>query len=233
MVSYEEDTLNNAFALCENYLIDKQISENIVKQQEDLKKLKILLKYLSAHTGIEHSSSSQSLSLYHNFVAQTNLGLETEPWVDSVFPYGQLWNMSVIEYKLQSYTNRMKRLTGGIWIRKFLDHVNNFVEKTDDYKAYFYINHEFHTAAILNTLGVYDPHIPNYLSTVIFELHEINNEIYVKVIHKKGHMLTKLVIPGCQKSLCSLQTFEKVLKNVTLDDFEEDCGKRTYFESLK
>lgn len=75
----------------------------------------------------------------------------------------------------------MKRLTGGIWIKKFLDHVNNFVEETDDHKAYFYINHEFHTAAILNTLGVYEPHIPSYLSTVIFELHEIHNELYVKV----------------------------------------------------
>ncbi|XP_074103578.1 testicular acid phosphatase homolog [Cotesia typhae] len=70
VVPYEEDTLNNAFMLCENYFIDKQISEKIVKKQKDFKNLGTLLKYLSVHTGIEHSSCSQSFGLYHNFVAQ-------------------------------------------------------------------------------------------------------------------------------------------------------------------
>lgn len=55
--------------------------------------------------------------------------------------------------------------------------------------------------------------------------------MFFQVIYKNENKFTDLVIPGCQKSLCELGTFKKVLENVIPDDFETDCGKRGLFYS--
>ncbi|XP_057338080.1 venom acid phosphatase Acph-1-like [Microplitis mediator] len=227
-----EDTLNFANVLCENYHLDRMKSDAQVNELLGLvTDVQKFFDYLSLHTGVKHTRSAQSFELYHNFVAQTSLGLQLEPWVDSVFPNGRLLDFASIEYKLQSYTARMKRLAGGVWIKKFLDNAYDFVHGMNTHqKAYFYMAHEFQIVGILNALGVYNkPHVPSYLSSVIFELHEIENTFYVKVIYKNENAFTDLVIPGCPESLCELGTFKEVLENVILEDFSTDCGRRGYF----
>ncbi|XP_053597171.1 venom acid phosphatase Acph-1-like [Microplitis demolitor] len=228
-----EDTLHYSMLLCKNYRLDRIKSDAQVNELLGiLTDVQKFYDYLSLHTGVKHTRIFQSFELYHNLASHTSLGLQLEPWVHSVFPSGKLVDFASIEYKLQSYTTRMKRLLGGVWIKKFLDTAYDFKHETNtNRKAYFYFSHETQIVGILNTLGVYKPHVPSYLSSVIFELHEIDNTFYVKVIYKNENKFTDLVIPGCQKSLCELGTFKKVLENVIPDDFETDCGKRGLFYS--
>lgn len=90
--------------------------------------------------------------------------------------------LSAVEYLLQTWTPRMKRLLGGIWIRNFLNRVQDLLSgKNIQRKGYFYFYSEHHVAAILNALDIYEPHVPSYLSLVIFELHEVDSKFYVKV----------------------------------------------------
>ena len=51
----------------------------------------------------------------------------------------------------------------------------------EDRKMFLYSGHETNIAALLQTLGVYKPHVPEYTSAVIIELYEINTRHYVKV----------------------------------------------------
>lgn len=39
--------------------------------------------------------------------------------------------------------------------------------------------------------------------------------------------------PGCGNTMCLLTTFKKLLKNVTLENFKEDCGDRVDFQIVK
>lgn len=48
-------------------------------------------------------------------------------------------------------------------------------------KIYLYSGHESNIAALLHAFNVYEPHVPEYSSAIILELHQIGTEYYVKV----------------------------------------------------
>ncbi|XP_057338075.1 venom acid phosphatase Acph-1-like [Microplitis mediator] len=230
----DEDYLYYAKKMCENYYTDRKNSdtqvERVLSALTDVQKF---YDYLSVHTGVNHTRAFQSYLLYGQLVSETSLGLQLEPWTDSIFPSGKLLDLSAVEYIIQTHTPRMKRLLGGVWIKTFLNHVDDLLSgKSTRKNGYFYVYSEHHVAAILNALGIYRPHVPTYLSSVIFELHEIDNNFYVKVIHKNEEKITEALIPGCETSLCLLDTFKFVLKDVILEDFEKDCGTHGRFPDL-
>lgn len=49
-------------------------------------------------------------------------------------------------------------------------------------KIHLYSGHELNVVMLLHTLGLYNDHIPKFSSGLIFELHEIKEKYYVKVI---------------------------------------------------
>lgn len=53
--------------------------------------------------------------------------------------------------------------------------------QVEERKIYLYSGHETNIAAVLHGFKVYNPHVPEYSSAVIVELHEIRNKYYVKV----------------------------------------------------
>ncbi|KAK0087794.1 hypothetical protein PV326_005040 [Microctonus aethiopoides] len=227
----DEDILNYSMAVCENYRIDRRKSEEemsrIFAVMEDVQNL---FNFLSIHTGVNYTRAVQVWILYHQLFAQTDLHLKLEPWTDSVFSNGKLIALTSVEYIIQSYTLRMRRLLGGAWIKNFLNHTNDFItDKNNQYRGYFYACNEIQIAGILNTLGVYKAHVPGFTSAIIFELHEIDEKLFVKILYRNEGNVTELTIPGCESSICPLSLFKSVLKNVTMDNYEEDCGKRLDF----
>lgn len=58
-------------------------------------------------------------------------------------------------------------------------------------KMYLYSGHETNIASLLHAFGVYKPHIPEYSSAIILELHEIKGEHYVKVSIVYRYLITK------------------------------------------
>ncbi|XP_015120215.1 venom acid phosphatase Acph-1 [Diachasma alloeum] len=224
-----EDYLFYSALMCENYKIDKLESEAEVQRLLSvLSDMRGFRNYLNLHTGVNHTRSFQGWMLYHQFAAKTSVGRELESWAREIFPEGKLKDISAVEYILQTYTMRMKRLMGGVWLKKFFNASEKIVNNEKTQKGFFYAGNEVHVAGILNTLGVYEPHVPGYASAVIFELHEVEGEFYVKIIYKDGETPVDLQIPGCGV-FCLLSTFKYLLKNVTLENFEEDCGKITDF----
>lgn len=55
------------------------------------------------------------------------------------------------------------------------------ISENKNRKILLYSGHETNIVAILQTLGVYKPHVPQYASTVIVEFYEWNSQYYVKV----------------------------------------------------
>lgn len=75
----------------------------------------------------------------------------------------------------------MQRLLGGVWIKKFIENSDNFMNNRSKKIGHFYVGNEIQIAAILNAVGVFEPHVPDYLSTIIFELHLLDDKYFVKV----------------------------------------------------
>ncbi|XP_008555440.2 venom acid phosphatase Acph-1-like [Microplitis demolitor] len=227
----EEDILNFPMLSCENYAIDRKKSvAEVDRLLQVLGGVKDFFSYLTLHTGVNHTRAIQSWILYHQLASQASLGLDLAPWITEIFPNGKLVDISAVEYILQTYTDRMKRLLGGIWIKMFLDQIDDLLSgKNTERKGFFYASNEIQIAAILNTLKVYEPHVPGYASTVIFEFHQIDSQYYVKVVYINEDKIINFFIPGCESTTCLLTTFKTILKNVTMEDFDKDCGRRGNF----
>ena len=68
-----------------------------------------------------------------------------------------------------------------MWIREWLNHVDDHLNKNDTRKAFMYASHDLNIAYILVALDNFDDEIPHYGGCLMFELHEEDNEYYVQV----------------------------------------------------
>ena len=137
---------------------------------------------LTEETGKNISNSNDMYFLYHALMAEQSMNLPLPNWTTSIFPFGKLLDGTNLEYEIFSYNTEMKRLNGGMLLRKFIENMMAYKTGFDQTrKIYLYSGHETNVAAVLQALGVYTPHVPEYSSAVFIELHEHNSKYYVKV----------------------------------------------------
>lgn len=229
----------------DSYLKVREDFERSSEFENKLSRFHWLMKALTEYTGKNISSTVDMASLYHGLMAESSLNLELPDWTDGIFPYGGLYDGTVLEYEFASYNDEMKRLNGGMLLRKITDDMTDACKGKLDppRKLFLYGGHELNIAAVLQALGVFKPHVPRYSSAVIFELHENektkNN--FVRVRYYVGFTMPGrrevldpvMQVPGCEK-LCELGKFKNVLKNTIARDIDIPCDKRSlksYLES--
>lgn len=85
-----------------------------------------------------------------------------------------------IEKDIECFNDTMKKMSGGLFIKAFLDNIDS----KNNYKFYLYGGHEFNLAHLQRTLGIKEYlGYPYYSSSIIFEKYrDSNNQKYVKVI---------------------------------------------------
>jgi len=97
--------------------------------------------------------------------------------------YQKMQDLVVLEYELRSYTTQLKRLNGGMLIKKFIDNLNITGECTIPRKMYVYSGHEINIAAFARAHNISEPRLPDYGSAFIFEkLQDDIGELYIRVI---------------------------------------------------
>ncbi|XP_058801268.1 venom acid phosphatase Acph-1-like [Phymastichus coffea] len=220
---------------CPNYLKVREQVETSSEFKVKLRSFESFMRNLSSNTGKNISHSNDMYFLYHTLMAEHSLDLPLPKWTKNIFPYGKLLDGISLEYKISNYNTEMKRMNGGMLLRKFIDDMVTYSNgKLDrNRKIFLYSGHETNVVAVLQALGVYYPHVPEYTSAVIIELHEVNSKYYVKVIYYKGiarpneNLFEEMYVTGCNKN-CSLDRFQNVLKNVTaIDNDIKSCDKRS------
>jgi len=94
--------------------------------------------------------------------------------------YRRMQDVVVLEYNIRSYTTRLKRLNGGMLIKKFIDNIN---KHSNPRKMYVFSGHEVNIAAFARAQNISDPKLPNYGSAFLFEkLRDDSDKLYIKVI---------------------------------------------------
>ncbi|XP_076643313.1 venom acid phosphatase Acph-1 [Halictus rubicundus] len=190
---------------------------------------KDVYKYLSEHTG-GNITQSRVFSLRQLLYAQRDIGLELPEWTKEVFP-GKLDDLAVYDILIRNRTPKMKQLLGGVWIKEWLNRVNDYLNRNDNRKAFMYASHELNLAAILVALDNFDYKVPSYSSTIMFELHEKNNQHFIQILYRNEGKIKTLKIPGCGTDLCPLETFKKFVAPVLPENVEELCGNSDESES--
>ncbi|XP_043474699.1 venom acid phosphatase Acph-1-like [Leptopilina heterotoma] len=184
-------------------------------------------KQLSEMTGKEIKSLLDVALISGTLDIERHMNLELPEWTRNFYPNGEMLNAVIAYYKIMSYNVDLKRLNGGMLVRKFIEDMDAVRNGTmaKNRKLMLYSTHDLAVAAVLNSLNVYHLHAPEFSSAVFVELHLINETYYVKILYYLGvtEKLIELQIPNCPQ-LCPLNEFKNLTKDVIPSDFEWNCG---------
>ncbi|KAH0568276.1 venom acid phosphatase Acph-1-like [Cotesia glomerata] len=212
---------------CPEYIKEYQ---NFLKQDQAKKiinKYKDVMKYLTEYTGKQVVKTSDVYYLYNLFNEQIAQNLTLPEWAKNVYP-SPMKEITELDFNLRSYTNKLKRLNGGILLHEITEGMKALkdgVLQPQQRKAFFYSAHEVNVAAVARALGTNDPVLPLYGSTIIFEtLKDDLDNYFVRVQLWTGvtEQFVTQTIPGCSE-VCPLEKFILLLRDVIATGKEVDC----------
>ncbi|KAL6447442.1 hypothetical protein ACFW04_001558 [Cataglyphis niger] len=136
--------------------------------------------------------------------------------------YRKMQDLMVLEYEIRSYTTQLKRLNGGMLIKKFIDNMN---AKSIPRKMYVYSGHEVNLAAFARAHNISEPKIPGYGSMFIFEkMRDEESNFYIRIILWTGstEKLLTIKLAGCDE-ICPLKTYLELVREIIPSDVEVTC----------
>ncbi|XP_014213880.1 venom acid phosphatase Acph-1-like [Copidosoma floridanum] len=211
---------------CPMYKAEFKCARQTPKYRQELSHFDGLMRSLTNYTGRHCRDTEFIYYLYHTLTAQSFLNLPLPAWTRPYFPNGPIIDAALLEYDFMSYNTRMKRLNGGMSLRKVLDDMSVVMDEgaREKPKVHLYSAHENNIAGILQTLNLWKRVIPEYTSAVIFELYQENVEHYIKVVYFKGIPAEYEVrrLPGCSE-YCPLERFLRITRNVVPINVTEEC----------
>lgn len=187
----------------------KQEYEKVLKSSEILKrieKFQPLMDRLTKLTGKEIKSMRDVLILHSTLDCENSMNLTIPEWGKEYLNNGQLSAVGNFQVELRNYNKMLKKLNGGkfkmmyeihvqffgyflylsilgVLVRKMIDDMiaakNGTLEKGR--KIIMYSAHDLNLGGQILTLGIAEPHIPKYTSSVILELYKNNEAYFVQV----------------------------------------------------
>ncbi|XP_029673224.1 venom acid phosphatase Acph-1-like isoform X3 [Formica exsecta] len=185
---------------------------------------KDFFKFLSEKTGLMIEEPLLVYEIHNLLTAQKTMNLTLPEWcTDEV--YRKMQDLMVLEYEIRSYTTKLKRLNGGMLIKKFIDNMNAKSEDTIPRKMYVYSGHEVNLAAFARAHNISEPRIPGYGSMFIFEkLRDEENNFYIRIILWTGstEKLMTIKLAGCDE-ICPLKIYLELVREIIPLDVEVTC----------
>ncbi|XP_012170162.1 venom acid phosphatase Acph-1 isoform X1 [Bombus terrestris] len=222
-IYYMPEKIDNMLKPDLSPLYMKAVNE-VRNTEEILRKLqsyKDLFKLLNEKTGLNITTTHMAYEVYNQFVAQETMNhLLPEWYTDEVSK--KLQDIVKIEYEIRSYTPLLKRLNGGVIIKRFIDNIRINEKRDRPRKIYLYSGHEVNIAAVVRALNLTEPEIPPYGSAIIFEkLKDLNNKVYVRMLFWNGvtDKLKVYKIPGCEE-ICPIEEYLNIVNDLLPSDEE-------------
>ncbi|CAK9816396.1 Venom acid phosphatase Acph-1 [Anthophora quadrimaculata] len=187
-------------------------AEGILKKVSPYKDL---FKFLSEKTGINVTKTHQPYEIYNHISALKSMNIPIPEWCTEEV-YEKLKNIVKLEYEIRSYTPLMKRLNGGVIIKKFIDNIKVNEERDTPRKIYLYSGHEVNIAAVVRALNLTEPELPPYGCAIIVEkLRDQAGKVYIRTLFWSGvtEELKIYKIPGCDE-VCPLDKYKDIVKDL-------------------
>ncbi|XP_011136759.1 venom acid phosphatase Acph-1 isoform X2 [Harpegnathos saltator] len=196
-------------------------SEEVVKQ---IAKFDDLMKQLSRPVGRNITGLYDLYTLYHILSIQVAMNLSLPDWSRSIFPNGRLFSAAMLQYRLYNYNDQLIRLNGGLLLHRMIEDMLGVINGSlPDRKINLFSAHDVNVVAVLRALGI-SHGMPTFTSGVIIELHEMNDQYFVKVVHYVGvpPVMKAVSIQGCDL-LCPLEKFVHLTSARTATHEDPKC----------
>ncbi|KAJ8682011.1 hypothetical protein QAD02_017803 [Eretmocerus hayati] len=208
---------------CPRFFKELEKAKSSPEYQKLLEPFRDLMEYLEFFTGKEIKESFDMFLLYHSLKAMHSMNETLPQWAENYFPNGLLLNGTFLEYHAMKFNDWMRKINGGTYLRKTIDDMLSKVNNSmgNQAKVYLYSSHELIITAVLQSLNIWTPHVPEYTSAIILELLKESEDYFVKVLYHKGipATTTEMQIPGCSNP-CPLELFIDSVSD-QLPDYDE------------
>ncbi|XP_070492517.1 prostatic acid phosphatase-like [Chironomus tepperi] len=177
---------------------------------------------LSNITGLSIKTPDDIQSLYSTLKAEREFGLKLPEWTEEYFPE-RMQELTDKSYIYNAYNSLMKRLKGGVFLKKAINDWNN---KKIKQKIFLYAGHDSSVTNILSAFNVWAQQFPDYGATGILEFsqNKVDGTYGVEIFLKNSNKneLVPLTIPGCAQ-FCELSRLQELLKDNIPQDWKEEC----------
>lgn len=130
--------------------------ERILKEDvvEEIRYHQKMMNEVSNITGLKIQTPDDVQSLYSTLKAEQEFGLKLPKWTENYFP-SQLENLTEKSYVYNSYNKILKRLKGGVFLKKTIEEWE--LKKSNKLKKKFFIyaGHDSTVANILSAFNVW------------------------------------------------------------------------------
>ncbi|EZA51681.1 hypothetical protein DMN91_004205 [Ooceraea biroi] len=234
-VPYEADNLLFPH-YCHRYKEEYKRFLQLEDTKEMINRYKNVMDYLTDHSGKLIDNTGAVAHMYNLLKEEAAQNLTLPRWTENVFP-DPMKEIIKLDFKLRSDTTTLRRLNGGILLRKMVDDIREHQtgKMPQDRKAFLFGSHEVNVAAVAYALGTNEPAVPAYGSTIILEtLRDKAGLYYIRVLLWTGvtEQLITQTIPGCTE-LCPFEKFLDIVKDVLPNDDEYYCRRNKTIEDIK
>ncbi|KAG8036884.1 hypothetical protein G9C98_004206 [Cotesia typhae] len=213
---------------CPKFLEELNRVKELPEVKKQVDKMRPFMQKLTLLSGKIINTTTDFYDMYHNLMAEYVMELKLPSWTEGIFPKVALWDGITLDYKITHYNEKLRRLNGGMFVRHFTDIMTNIInnETNNAPKINLLSGHETNVASLLNTLDVFEPHVPAYSSGVIIELLRNQTDYFVGIRHYLGipPKSVEKQIPGCAVP-CPFNDFMRIMKNLIPSDEDMICTK--------
>ncbi|XP_041365334.1 lysosomal acid phosphatase-like isoform X2 [Gigantopelta aegis] len=224
-VPLDEDLLIYAHCPAYDKLYKKLLASPIGQKIEH--KNKALIDYMAKHSGLKPSLINL-LEITNPLFCEKANNMDFPEWLKKDNTFEKIMKFWDVKAQLKVNTTDLIRIKVGVLLGELQQHIDHLITyRNISEKMFMYSAHDTNIAAILNGLKLFDGHHPEYCSCLMFELYEISNHSFGVQLYYREHASQQtqlLKIPGCSSSMCSVEEFASVLKDLIPADPKASCS---------
>ncbi|CAL4060095.1 unnamed protein product, partial [Meganyctiphanes norvegica] len=135
--------------------------------------------------------------------------------------------LSDFSFKIVALSQELRRLKSGPIIGEIQKNMRaKEAGDIPERKIFFYSAHDTTVATLLLGLGVFNDLAPPYATTVLIELHKVEDERFVQMFLRNDTKIEatpyELILPGCD-SLCNLDKWLTLTSKVVPENWAKEC----------
>lgn len=197
---------------CPSFQLEMERVLRMETVRERLSHYAALFERVSSSIGMKIQRPSEVALLYAVLETKADLNQSLPQWAQDIFPDGEMYNVSLLEYDLLWETSLQKQLNGGTIVKEILTNSLMYIKGSipEERKLMAYSGNERNIVSVLKALNLWSPHIPNEGASVIFELYfdDETGDHGVKINYYTGvdGLTVPLKIPNCTQ-ICPIKSF--------------------------
>ncbi|XP_060534272.1 prostatic acid phosphatase-like isoform X2 [Cylas formicarius] len=188
-----------------------------------------LFRNLSLATGYDKVDIGTTSSLFSTITIYRGENLSLPAWTDQY--WSEIKSLAALDFKMGTYTPELTRLRVGPFFDYLLDHLYSVKAQAltgvgdDDHPKFLMLSaHDSTVAPVADAMSVYNDAVPEFASTLLWEVRSRNEEFYLNVYFKNSTHFEELTTRDCQID-CPLDDFATAMANATVDEdtWKQEC----------